>query len=179
DPGTDGGPRRDPPEQLNRSWEAQKAEERRDRGLHSAMDDIPRGLAPLLRAGKLQKRAAGQGFDWSAVPPVLDKLQEEIDELERARAIESSAERRAAIRHELGDVLFTCVNLARKLEVDPEIALVEANMRFERRYRAMERAALAAGNALAELDDAERERLWEQAKLHIEQASVPEADQDR
>jgi ATP diphosphatase len=103
--------------------------------LHSSvLDDIPQSLPALGRARKLQKRAASIGFDWAEYKPVLECLREEISELELAIS-EQNAE---AIAEELGDLLFTCVNLSRHLRVDPESALRGSNKKFERRFRALE-----------------------------------------
>jgi ATP diphosphatase len=116
------------------------------------MDDIPAALPSLARAAKVQRRAASVGFDWPATPPVIAKLQEEVDELEMA-------EDASAREHEVGDLLFTIVNLCRHLDVDPEMALRQAVDRFGARFRWMEQAADLSGLALEELD-----RLWERAK---------------
>lgn len=115
-------------------WERGKQEERRQRALTGALDDVPLALPALQRATKLQRRAAGVGFDWPDVVGVIDKLHEEIAELEHARRDGEPA----AIAEECGDLLFTCVNLARHLGVDAESALRGANGKFERRFRALE-----------------------------------------
>ncbi len=142
-------------------WEQIKAAERSARpGGASVLDGVPAGLPALTRAAKLQARAARHGFDWPALPPVREKLTEELDELDAALARGSGAE----IRHELGDLLFTCVNLARHLEIDAESALREATLRFTRRFGAIERAAAARGRRLASLGAAEMDALWEGAK---------------
>lgn len=136
-------------------WEAIKAAERRDRGATSAMDGVPISLPALLRAEKLQKRAAREGFDWPDRTGPADKLAEEIRELEEAGA-ENQAE-------EAGDLLFAAVNLVRAYGVSAEAALRAANAKFERRYRAME--TLAEGN-FAALPLEEQEALW----LRVKQA---------
>ncbi len=142
-------------------WEQIKAAERSAQpGGASVLDGVPLGLPALTRAAKLQARAARHGFDWPALPPVREKLTEELTELDAALAAGDSAE----IRHELGDLLFTCVNLARHLEVDAEAALREATLRFTRRFGAIENAAAAQQRELAGLSAVEMDELWEKAK---------------
>ena len=148
------------------AWEAQKAEERRAKAAaagrpESALDGVGLGLPALTRAEKLQKRAARVGFDWPSAAPVLDKIDEEIGEL-RAEIAQGDAPARVA--EELGDFLFAAVNLARKLGVDPEQALRNANRKFERRFRAIERRLAARGKAVgtASLDEMEAE--WQRVK---------------
>jgi MazG family protein len=125
-----------------RHWEDLKAEERAgaaasaDTAL-SALDGVALGLPALLRALKLQKRAARVGFDWPEVSQVLDKIDEEVAELKEELAADAPP---ARLEDEIGDLLFVLVNLARHLEVDPEGALRHANQKFERRFRAVERA---------------------------------------
>jgi ATP diphosphatase len=122
------------------------------------MDDVPEALPGLARADTLQRRAATVGFDWDEAAPVRDKVREEIDELRGALGDD------AATQAELGDLLFAVVNLARHLDVDPELALRQANARFATRFRAMEEAAAAAGSSLGDLPAERLEGLWEGAK---------------
>jgi len=151
------------------NWEALKAEERKakaDGKQHGALEDVSAGLPALMRATKLQKRAARVGFDWPDAKPVFDKFREEAAELEAE--IESGDEK--AMEHEVGDLLFTCVNLARKLDIDPEAALRQANGRFEARFGHIEHTLWAddrtvEGTSLEELD-----RLWDQAKTSLKRA---------
>lgn len=147
-------------EEVNASWEAIKARERGERQQHGVLDDVPLALPALPRAQKLQKRAAGVGFDWPDALPVLAKLEEEIEELRQA-LVAGAAD---AVREEVGDILFTCVNLSRQLKLDAERALRESASKFERRFRLMERFAEAAGSDLDSLDDAALDALWERAK---------------
>ena len=146
-------------------WERQKAAERaaraRDAEQHSRLDGISRNLPALTRAGKLQGRAARAGFDWPDYSGVLDKLLEEIDELHLELAENGQPER---IEAELGDLLFTCVNLARHLDIDPETALRGANRRFEQRFRHLERQFRERGQALEDSDAEALEQAWETAK---------------
>jgi len=139
-------------------WEATKAAERAAKAAAngsrpSVLDDLPKGLPALTRAIKLQKRAARVGFDWPDLDGVRAKVNEELDELERAGADERE--------DEFGDLLFTLVNHARRLGLDPETALRRANAKFERRFRLMEGASEAS---LETLDLDALEALWQQAK---------------
>jgi MazG family protein len=148
-----------------RAWEDYKAAERariaeREGRPQSALAGLPLALPALLRAAKLQNRAARVGFDWPAAAPVLDKLDEELAELRQAVA----AGDEAATAEELGDLLFTLVNLSRHLEVEPEAALRAANAKFERRFRRVEALAAARNRDLTEADLDELDRLWEAVK---------------
>ena len=147
---------------LKAIWEDRKAAERAVRGNDSSvLADVPASFPALTRALKLQKRAARVGFDWGAALPILAKMEEEIAELRDAMAPGAPAEER---RLELGDLLFTVVNLARHLEIDPETALRLANGKFERRFRAIEAAAARQGREPADLRLGELEALWVAAK---------------
>jgi ATP diphosphatase len=141
-------------------WEAIKREERRARDQHHALADVPVALPALPRAQKLQKRAAQVGFDWEHPDDVLAKLEEEIAELRAAMAGDDAA----AVEGEMGDVLFTCVNLARQLRLDAETSLRGASAKFERRFTAMEDAARAEGLSLDALDAAALEERWRAEK---------------
>ncbi|KXJ48722.1 ATP diphosphatase [Marinobacter salarius] len=131
---------------IKASWERIKAEERAAKPEASAkaesssrLDGIARTLPAMVRAEKLQRRAANHGFDWPEVEPVFDKLHEEIDELKKAWYDASSGDGPAeAVEDELGDLLFVCVNLARFMKVNPEQALNSTNHKFEMRFRAIE-----------------------------------------
>ena len=135
-------------------WENAKAREREAKGAHSAMDGVALALPALMRADKLQKRAACQGFDWPDTQGAAEKVIEELQELDEAA---SDPERIA----EAGDLLFAAVNVARKYGVAPEDALRAANAKFERRFRGME--ALAAGT-FADLTLDQQETLWQRVK---------------
>ena len=146
---------------IKANWEKTKAEERADRSQTSVMDDVPATLGALSRAQKLQKRAATVGFDFSSVSEVSACLLGEYRELEQAMASGDQNE----IENELGDVLFTVVNIARHLKVDSEGALRKANRRFEARIRSAERDAADEGTSLME-ESAERlDERWQKAKL--------------
>ena len=132
----------------------------------SLLAGVPIALPALTRAAKLQKEAARVGFDWPTVVPVLDKLKEEIGELEDAIGAAGGGTTAcdAAIAEELGDVLFVIANLARHLKIDPEASLRGANAKFIRRFRRIEELLAAAGLSPSEATLAEMERAWEEAK---------------
>ena len=149
-----------------REWEAQKRRERQFDGDTdtSALAGVARGLPEWQRAQKLQSRAARVGFDWPDPSPVIAKLHEEIEEVrvEFARGpVEANRER---LEDEIGDVLFVCANLARHAKVDVGTALRKANLKFERRFRCMERLAADAGTPLQSLSLPEQEQYWLRAK---------------
>lgn len=154
---------------VNHNWEAIKQQERTQKGAEGVLADVPLALPAITRAVKLQKRAARIGFDWPDVKGVMMKLLEEMRELDTALAAADPAE----IEAEVGDLLFTCVNLARHLRVDPESALRATNNKFVARFQLMERTAEREGNILSLLPQEELERLWQQAKLT---ESVSETD---
>jgi len=146
------------------AWERAKDRERaQKRGgadrLPSLLDDVPRGMAELQRAVKLQKRAARVGFDWASAEPVLDKFAEEAQEMREAM----KAGNIDAMEDELGDLLFVLANLARQLKIDPAKALRRANAKFELRFRAVEDEA-GGFDALRGMSLEEMEGLWQQVK---------------
>jgi nucleoside triphosphate diphosphatase len=143
------------------AWESAKADERRDRDRHSALDDIPLAMPALARAQKLQRRARRVGFDWHEAAAVIDKIREEIGEVQAEFEQGAVPER---LTDEVGDVLFTVVNWARHLGVDAETALRGSNRKFERRFRAMETLAGADGRGVNDLSLDELEALWAEAK---------------
>ena len=146
-----GGP---PPPGL---WEALKAAERAAKGARSsALDDVALALPALVRAEKLQKRAAQVGFDWPDAAGPRAKVLEELAELDAAAADDEA--------EELGDLLFAVVNLARKRGIAPEEALRAANAKFERRFRAIERLAEARGLVLEDLGLDALDGLWDEVK---------------
>jgi len=156
---------------IKERWEQIKAEERAEKATApeqlSLLDDVPTVLPALSRAAKLQKRAARVGFDWPEALPILDKLREEQDELLEAMSTGDEA----ALKEELGDLLFTVVNLARHLDVNPEDALRAANQKFERRFRFIEQALREAGRPIENCPLAELDALWGEAKKAEKDAS--------
>ena len=143
------------------AWEKHKAAERKAKGgAEGALDGVTLGLPALTRAAKLGSRAARVGFDWPDAAGVLDKVREEIGELQGA--VEGGQV--AHVREELGDLLFSVAQLARHLQVDPEGALRDAGGKFERRFRRIEALLAAQGRAPADATADELEALWAQAK---------------
>lgn len=147
-------------EEQTQVWERIKADERRATGEHGVLADVPRALPALSRAQKLGRRAADAGFDWPDASGPRAKIDEELAELDRAMAADDAGSR----QQELGDLLFSVVNLARHLKLDPESALRQANERFVRRYQHVERALRAAGVAPGSAGEAMLDRLWAAAK---------------
>ncbi|WP_370030898.1 nucleoside triphosphate pyrophosphohydrolase [Qipengyuania mesophila] len=141
-------------------WEDLKAAERESAGATSAMDGIAQALPALLRSHKLQKRAARVGFEWHDVKGPIEKLQEELAELEAA---ETEDERLM----EAGDVLFVVVNIVRRYGVDPEQALRASNSKFEKRFRMMEQLSQIEGEEFAVLDLDTQESYWQRAKREL------------
>ncbi|MGJ8689433.1 MAG: nucleoside triphosphate pyrophosphohydrolase [Gammaproteobacteria bacterium] len=147
-------------EQIKNEERALKAQRKGDVSGHSVLDDVPNSLPALDRARKLQKRAASVGFDWTSVQPVLDKLKEEIAELEAELLLNDTKK----IHEEFGDLMFSCVNVARHLQLDPESVLRESNRKFERRFRAVEGIAIGHGRTLESFSEEELDRMWTQVK---------------
>ena len=148
---------------LNEAWESSKASERDGRAQSqkaSILDGVARSLPALKRAQKLQKRAARVGFDWPDIEPVLAKVEEEIAELRAAKA----AGDKQALYEETGDLLFSCVNLARHLGIDAEESLRHGNHKFEHRFNHIEHQLAASGRDVSECGLEELEVLWQDAK---------------
>jgi len=156
------------------NWDEIKRSERAAKGEQdaSALAGISRGLPEWLRATKLQSRAARTGFDWPDAVPVLDKLREEIDELQAEFELAANAaDNQTRLQEELGDVLFVCANLARHAKVDSGTPLRHANHKFERRFRAMEALAVEQGTAMPQLDLQQQEALWQRVKQQEKDAA--------
>lgn len=147
-------------EDIRESWESIKQEEREAKEKSGILADVPAALPALPRAQKLQKRAARVNFDWHDATHVLDKLDEEIGELRQAMASGDSE----AEEQELGDILFTCVNLARHMGIDAETCLRHSSSKFEGRFACMERLAAQEGLSMESLSAAAMDDLWERAK---------------
>ena len=150
------------PVEVKRQWERIKREERADAPADRAtlLDGIPEALPSLLRASRIGARAANVGFDWDEAEQVIDKADEEIAELRDAIAAGSPA----PIEEEIGDLLFTIANAARKLRVDPESALRTANAKFTRRFRAVEQRLEDRGRTVHDASPDELEREWQAVK---------------
>lgn len=150
--------------QVLRNWEEIKKREKEQKAgatqeTVGRLDDIPRAMPALMETTKLGSKAAKAGFDWPDVSGLLDKLREETEELEAEITIGEPARKRAG--EELGDLLFTAINLARHLKIDPELALRDTNARFRNRFKAMEQES---ARPLEELATDDLERLWVSAK---------------
>lgn len=151
-----------------RRWEDMKAKERAEKAAASgkppsALDGITPGLPALTRALKLQKRAARVGFDWTRADEILDKIEEEIGEL-RAEIKAATSQDKARVTDELGDLMFALVNLARRLDIDPETALRGTNAKFDRRFRFVEQELDKDGKSPTDATLDEMESLWVIAK---------------
>ena len=161
------------------AWEDQKAQERADKAArntrhdsapHSVLDGVSVGLPALTRSLKLQKRAARVGFDWANPRRVLDKFHEEIKELEvELDALDRDPDHDPdRLKDEVGDLLFTCVNIARQLDIDPETALRHGNAKFERRFRKLETMVADAGCKPGDMSLDALELTWAEVKKHLE-----------
>lgn len=147
------------PQADHETWELTKRREPRG-GRRTTLSGLPPTLPPLLMAYRLQERAAGVGFDWKDASGPLEKVKEEIAELEG----ETGAGKREAIEEELGDLLFAVVNLSRKLGVEPRQALEKANDKFTRRFEALERLAGERGIEFGRASLEELDKLWDEVK---------------
>ncbi|MGZ3499100.1 MAG: nucleoside triphosphate pyrophosphohydrolase [Vulcanimicrobiaceae bacterium] len=145
-----------------KNWEKLKAQEKTGQKRKSRLDGIPKHLGALQRGQRMQEKASRVGFDWEGAQQVVDKLAEELRELAEARREKQDDPR---IREELGDVLFTLVNLSRALGIDAETAMREANEKFYKRFSFMEQRAAQDGKALADMSLDELEELWQLAKI--------------
>ena len=143
------------------NWEELKRREKGQATNTDALEAVARSLPALWRAEKVQKKAAKAGFDWPEVSGALDKLSEELAELRAAVAAGTNVE------EELGDLLFSAVNVARFVKTDPEEALSSACDKFIRRFRLVEQAAAQSGQAMEDMDLEELDKLWEQAKQDL------------
>ena len=144
--------------ELARRWEADKARTRKQRGRHGAFDGLARNLPALRMAHKLQARAAQDGFDWKEGVEVLAKLDEELDEVRQAVAVGDG------LVEEIGDLLFTVVNLSRRFSIDAETALRKANRKFETRFNRVEDKLKTQGRGLRDATLQELDALWEEVK---------------
>jgi MazG family protein len=149
------------PGQVLEQWEQIKAREQKDAGqTRSVLRGLPKALPALLHAYEIGTRVAAVGFDWSRAAPVLDKIEEEVAELRRAFEREGPAR----TEEEMGDLLFSIANLARKIGIEPEAALRQANARFSRRFQAVERYLEAHGRTVHDSSLDEMEAAWSEVK---------------
>lgn len=160
------------PEDVLKNWEADKAAKREAKSkaenrVTSALDGVNTALPAFLRSLKLQQRAARVGFDWNAPQDVIAKIREETDELE-VEIIKGAD--KSFIEGELGDLFFVLINLARKLDINPENALRSTNRKFERRFRTVETTLAAEGRSISDASLDEMERIWNTAKISEKKA---------
>lgn len=148
-------------EQVLVNWEKLKNEERKAED-KSVLAGVPPALPALLKASRLTEKAARVGFDWRRAEDVFEKIEEEVAELRH----EVAGNDRERIHDEIGDLLFTIANIARKLDVNAEEALQSANRKFRRRFEAMERSVRAEGRNLDQLTLEQMDALWDEAKAH-------------
>ena len=147
---------------IKQKWEAIKKTERKKKGHNSILADVPISLPALTRAQKIQKRVANHGFDWPSVDGVLNKLDEESNELKAA----ISQGDQENIDEELGDLMFTLVNLCRHLNVDAETSLRKATRKFEQRFHHVENTVLSKGQDFSETPLEELDQFWNEAKAN-------------
>ncbi|GAQ94211.1 tetrapyrrole methylase family protein [Thermodesulfovibrio aggregans] len=146
------------PEEVLNQWDDRKREEGK---LHeSILDGVPKALPALLKAYKIQSRVAKVGFDWDNIGGVIDKIKEELGEVEEA----INSGEKDKIEEEIGDLLFSIVNLARFLKIDPETALRKTNRKFEKRFRKLENLAKNKGKTLKDMTLKEMDNLWDEIK---------------
>ena len=152
------------PKQVKEQWEEIKARERKDAGAaeNTLLGGVPRSMPSLLRAYEMSTRAAQVGFEWVKTEDVIDKAEEELRELREAVA--AAGPRSAHAEEEFGDLLFSLVNVARKLGIEPEAALRVANDKFQRRFDDLERQVKDSGRRLRDLSLDELESHWQRAK---------------
>jgi len=151
------------PQAVKGMWENIKEQERVEKGAQAkqgALTNVPHALPALMRAVKLQNRAARVGFDWPDINPVFDKVNEEINELTNAIDVNDIA----LIEEEFGDLLFVMANIGRHLTIDPEVALRKANQKFTRRFEGVEDKLSALGKTTAESNLEEMDALWNEVK---------------
>ena len=154
-------------EEQTKEWEKLKQQERKAKAGASAsilshLDDVSRTLPSLMRAEKLQKRAAREGFDWPSVKGVMAKVYEELDEVQQE--FDAEVQNQARLEDEIGDLFFSCINLSRHAGVDAEQSLRKANLKFERRFRALEEIANSKNLQLNEMTTDKLEDLWQEVK---------------
>ena len=161
----------DTADDVKRKWDLIKAEEKKAKGgaPKALLDAVPRSQPALAEAQDITAKVAKVGFDWPSTREVFDKLHEELAELEQAIASQDAA----AQQDELGDLLFVVVNLARKLSLDAEISLRDANRKFRGRFGYVETALAAQGRPLGTASLEEMEEQWQQAKIALRSPSVP------
>ena len=144
--------------EVKKNWESLKLKE----GKQSVLEGVPKSLPALIKAQRMQEKAAGVGFDWKEKKEVIEKLNEELEELDQALEVQN----KSAIEEEFGDVLFSLINYARFININPETALERTNKKFIKRFQYIEDKAKASKRSIADLNLNEMEALWQEAKSH-------------
>ena len=158
----DGAPRPNSSSEQTKSWEAIKALEKDKKELENLFDDIPSSMPPMLRAKKIQKKANKKGFDWKANIDVINKIEEELEELKQA--IEEDNQQNT--QEELGDLLFSIINLSRHLEIDSDMALTKANLKFIDRFLLMENELSQNQKKMEDVTLEDLEKIWVKIKSY-------------
>jgi tetrapyrrole methylase family protein/MazG family protein len=162
-----GTARADTSEEVLRQWDEIKEKVEGRAKKDSVLDEVPKSLPPLERAYKMQKKAAKVGFDWKAAPDVWDKIREELSESERACEEASRGCDQAALEGEIGDLLFSVLNVSRFLGVNPSLALQRTNEKFSRRFRYVEKRMAEEGEAMGRENFERMDALWDEAKVKL------------
>lgn len=154
-------------EEQTKEWDKIKQQERAAKAEESSsslshLDDVSRTLPSIMRAEKLQKRAAREGFDWPNIKGVMAKVAEELDEVQQE--LDAEVQQKDRLEDEIGDLFFSCVNLSHHAGVDAEQCLRKANLKFERRFRALENKANNKGGQINQMNTDELEKLWQEVK---------------
>jgi nucleoside triphosphate diphosphatase len=154
-------------EAQTKEWEKIKQQERKAKAEENSinlshLDDVSRTLPSLMRAEKLQKRAAKEGFDWPNIKGVMAKVYEELDEVQQE--LDAEVQEKEKLEDEMGDLFFSCINLSRHAGIDAEQCLRKANLKFERRFRELEKIANNKGLHVNEMNTDELEKLWKEVK---------------
>lgn len=156
-----GSGKADTAEEVLINWEELKKKEKRQETQTEVMQSVPEALPALIRARKVQKKAADVGFDFPVTADAMRKVYEEVQELEQA--VRENGE----IEEEFGDILFALVNISRFLKINPEFALTKAIKKFINRFEYIEKSALLEGKALSEMSLEEMDLLWDEAKIKL------------
>jgi len=163
-------------EEILRNWANIKVEQEGRKPKDSVLDEVRRGLPPLDKAYKLQKKAATKGFDWATVEPVIGKINEELEEVLAAVASTEKRDAAADLEGELGDLLFAVVNLCRFFKVEPSLALQRTNTKFTDRFKYVEKRMKESNQEMTQANLAIMDRYWNEAKGSVNKAALPAKD---
>lgn len=160
----------DSAEDVKQQWHVIKQDEKMEEPSVSVLDSVPRMQPALMRAHRISDKAAREGFDWEDLPGVMEKVDEELAELKDAFAEDTGKDgNKQAVQLEFGDLLFTMVNVARFLGINPEAALMESTDKFERRFRYMERKIRDSHRKMSEVEQKEKDEIWEDVKSAVDE----------